>query len=140
MLCDRVAILVKGKVVRHGPLGSLTAPEAQYRVTVASEDSQAVEAALTAVDDAPESMQAPPGQSIWRLTVVDRAQLNLALDQIREAGLEIEEVRRVRATLEEVFVQTISDASEQGIVDAATPGGASGDMAANSSDNAETMQ
>lgn len=132
MLCDQVAILVKGKVVRHGPLTSLTSPEAQYRVTLATEEHGSVEAALAGIDDAPEAMPAVPGQSVWRLKVADREQLNSALDRIRAADIQIEEVQRVRATLEEVFVQTITDAADDGVENAASPGGAGGEVAASS--------
>ncbi len=123
MVCDRVAILVKGKVVRQGPLSSLTAPETQYRLTVATQDTEAVRSLLQPVDAGAESLPAPPGMSIWKLTVEDREQLNRALDALREAGLEIDEVRRVRATLEEVFVETISGAEAGGESAAASPGG-----------------
>ncbi len=124
MLCDRVAILVKGEVVRHGPLASLTAPEAQYRITLGTEDTEAVKRALAGIDEAAEELQAPPGQSIWRLTVEDRRQLNAALDRVRGAEIEIEEVRRVRSSLEEVFVETITEATERAGDAAQGPGGA----------------
>ena len=107
LLCDRVAILREGEVVRQGPLSSLTAPEAEYRLTLATDDSQAVGAALAGIDDAPEQLPAVPGLTTWRLTVPDRSALNAAVDGLRRAGIDIEEVRRVRATLEEVFMQTI---------------------------------
>jgi len=124
MLCDRVAILVKGRVVRQGPLGSLTAPEAQYRLTVATEDTARVATLLQPVDPGAEALAAPPGLSIWKLTVDDREQLNRAVDALRGAGVQIDEVQRVRATLEEVFVETISGAQAEGETDAARPGGA----------------
>lgn len=124
MLCSRVAILVKGKVVRHGPLASLTSPDAQYRITVATEDDDAVRAALGMAPESLERLQAAAGVSTWRLQAADRGQLNAALDRLRHDGLEIEEVHRVRATLEEVFVKTITDAGDAGEADAGRPGGA----------------
>ena len=75
-------------------------------------------------------LPAAPGLSVWRLKVEDRGQLNAALDRLRQAGVEIEEVQRVRATLEEVFVQTITAASDEGVQDAARPGGASDEQVA----------
>lgn len=124
MLCDRVAILVKGKVVRHGPLSSLTAPEADFRITVASDDLDRVGGLLAPIDPGAESMPAAPGLSTWKLTVEGRDQLNSALDALRGDGLEIDEVQRVRATLEEVFVETIGDAEAGGEESPASPGGA----------------
>jgi ABC-2 type transport system ATP-binding protein len=122
LLCDRVAILVKGKVRREGPLSSLRAPNPEYRLTLAGDDEDAARAALIATGQEAKPIAAPPGLTVWRLEVDDRSQLNGVLDGIRGAGLEIEEIQRIRASLEEVFVQTINDASD-GTPSAASPGG-----------------
>jgi ABC-2 type transport system ATP-binding protein len=122
LLCDRVAILVKGKVRREGPLSSLRAPNPEYRLTIAGDDQDRARAALADSGQEAESIAAPPGLTIWRLEVSDRAALNGVLDTVRGAGLEIEEVMRVRASLEEVFVQTINDATDD-TTSAAGPGG-----------------
>ncbi|NKB89396.1 MAG: ATP-binding cassette domain-containing protein [Acidobacteria bacterium] len=114
LLCDRVAILVKGKVRRAGPLSSLRAPNPEYRLTLAGADEDGARQALTATGQEAESIPAPPGLTVWRLEVGDREELNQVLDSVRSSGLEIEEVQRVRASLEEVFVQTINDANEGG--------------------------
>ncbi len=127
MVCDRVAILVRGRVVREGPLASLTSPQAQYRLTLANADGDAVAALLAGSGVTAEALEAPPGSSLWRLSVTDRAALNAALDRVRSAGIEVEELRRVRATLEEVFVETIRAESEPHPADgpaAAPPGSA----------------
>jgi ABC-2 type transport system ATP-binding protein len=122
LLCDRVAILVKGKIRREGPLSSLRAPNPEYRLTLTGSDEGAVSAAFAAAGQEAESIPAPPGLMVWRLEVGDRAELNAVLDAIRGAGLEIEEVQRVRASLEEIFVQTINEASDDD-EGAAGPGG-----------------
>jgi ABC-2 type transport system ATP-binding protein len=124
MLCSRVAILVKGKVVRHGPLQELTSPEAQYRITLATEDEDRVRGLMVGIDDAPERMQSAAGISIWKLQVADRDALNAVVDRIRADGVAIEEIQRMRSTLEEVFVETISAASAAGESGADRPGGA----------------
>ncbi len=127
LLCDRVAILVKGRVRREGPLSSLQAPNPEYRLVLAATDDEA-RAALAATGDEHEVLAAPPGRSAWRLSVSDRGELNAALDRVRQSGIEIEEVQRVRASLEDVFVQTISDASSEDS-EAGLPGGARSDQA-----------
>ncbi len=127
LLCDRVAILVKGRVRREGPLSSLQAPNPEYRLVLAASDDEA-RAALAATGDEHEALAAPPGRSAWRLSVSDRGELNAALDRVRQSGIEIEEVQRVRASLEDVFVQTISDASSED-AEAGLPGGARPDQA-----------
>jgi ABC-2 type transport system ATP-binding protein len=122
LLCDRVAILVKGKIRREGPLSSLRAPNPEYRITIATDDNDGARAALQAAGQEAEAVDAPPGLSVWKLAVEDRGGMNHILDQVRSGGFEIEEVQRIRASLEEVFVQTIEDAG-QADADAGGPGG-----------------
>lgn len=129
LLCDRVAILVKGRVRREGPLSSLQAPNPEYRLVLAASDDDA-RAALGAAGEEAEALASPPGRSAWRLSVSNRSELNAALDRVRQSGIEIEEVQRVRASLEDVFVQTISDASSEDS-GAALPGGATPDRPGN---------
>ncbi len=112
LLCDQVAILVKGEIRREGPLSSLRAPNPEYRLTLAGSDESAARGIFESVGQEAESIPSPPGLTVWRLKVGDRSALNDVLDATRGAGLEIEEVQRVRASLEEVFVQTINDAND----------------------------
>ena len=111
-LCDRMAILVKGQVRREGPLSSLQAPNSEYRLVLAASDDEA-HSALAAAGIEHEVLAAPPGHIAWRLSVSNRRELNAVLDRVRQSGIEIEELQRVRASLEDVFVQTISDASSE---------------------------
>ncbi len=127
LLCDQVAILVKGRVRREGPLSSLQAPNPEYRLVLATTDDETARAVLSADGEEHEPLSAPPGRSAWRLSVTDRSELNAALDRVRQAGIEIEEIQRVRASLEEVFVQTISDASAHDS-EAGLPGGVRSDQ------------
>jgi ABC-2 type transport system ATP-binding protein len=123
LLCDRVAILVKGQVRHEGPLSSLKASNPEYRLVLAASDD-AARAALAVAGDELEALAAPLGRSAWRLSVSDRSELNAALDRVRQSGIEIEEVQRVRPSLEDVFVQTISDALSEDSR-AGLPGGGS---------------
>ena len=113
---------MKGKIRREGPLSSLRAPNPEYRITIATDDNDGARAALQAAGQEAEAVDAPPGLSVWKLAVEDRGGMNHILDQVRSGGFEIEEVQRIRASLEEVFVQTIEDAG-QADADAGGPGG-----------------
>ena len=107
MICDQVAILAEGKIARSGPLDSLTTTELQYRVTVAGIDNDVFRETLDETVDAAEPLKAPEGLCSWRLSVRDRSVLNAALDRLRHAGAEIEEVVAERTSLEDVFIQAI---------------------------------
>ena len=123
-VCERVAILARGKVVRSGPLEDLTAGERVYRLTVAGADAASIRACLpdgmTGVDEE----AATPGLTSLRVGVDDRAQINAALDRLRQAGMEIEEVLPLRDSLEDVFLHAIRDA-ESGAPAEASPEDAS---------------
>ena len=107
-VCDRVAILVDGRVVRAGPLKSLTDLEARYHVSVADGDEATLRGVIAGFSDEVELVQSVEGGlRSFRLIVSERTKANALIDRLREQGFEIDEVRPLRASLEEVFVQTI---------------------------------
>ena len=104
LVCDRVAILNRGAVVRAGAPAEFTRHTGEYRVRVA-EASDAVRAAVENV---------APGAK-WKdttatITPTDRAQLNALIDRLRALPVEIESVEPVHATLEEFFIQVVTGA------------------------------
>jgi ABC-2 type transport system ATP-binding protein len=106
MVCDEVAILHDGKVVESGVLADLTSREREYRLAVAS-DAERVPAALDGSISAIEQVKAPAGLAAFRVAVLDREQLNAALDRLRREDVLIESVEPVRSSLEEVFLRAI---------------------------------
>ena len=89
LFCDEVAIISKGKVAVAGKLADLTAGTG-YQVSAATANNGLV------------NLHAP-----------DRAALNAAIDRLRAEGAEIDSVTRVRSTLEDVFVRTVEQPSEE---------------------------
>ena len=65
---------------------------------------------------------APTGLAAWVLTVRDRAQLNYALDRLRQATIEVEAIEPVRSSLEEVFLRAVKSADGERIGAAAIGG------------------
>ena len=108
MVCDEVAILQRGKIIKAGILAELTTREQQYRLTVAS-DSERVPAILNRTILEIEKVKAPAGLAAWNLTVHDRAELNRALDRLRLEDILVDSIEPVRNSLEEVFLGAIRD-------------------------------
>jgi ABC-2 type transport system ATP-binding protein len=167
-ICDRVAILVKGRVAKQGTLHELTVARQRYEIDVASEDPlggrQRVRAAVPAVwkesvelPAAPVPAAAPVGAPpplnyagfaaapamlppraipVDRGTLRDGPRIELAgltlriettepaavqgvIDALRTAGLVIRRVQQVRPSLEDLFIDAVTD---PGTGRASTPG------------------
>ena len=108
MVCDEVAILKSGKIVKAGILSELTTREQQYRLTVAS-DLERVPALLDKAVLEIEEIKAPAGLAAWNLTVRDRDELNTALDRLRRENILVDGIEPVRNSLEEIFLGAIRD-------------------------------
>jgi ABC-2 type transport system ATP-binding protein len=106
MVCDKVAILHRGKVVESGVLADLTSREREYRITVAAEED-AVPSLLEGIVSGAQPATAPVGLAAWAITVTDREQLNAGLDKLRAAGILIESIEPIRNSLEDVFLRAI---------------------------------
>ncbi len=121
MVCSRVAIINKGRMVREGSLDALLSPAGTYqiRATPISQKAAAEMPELRLVDS-----QVPNVTDTFNLEAIDtrtyelekvtRARLNELLDVLRGSGAEIESVTRIRDSLEELFVRSVeeSDASQ----------------------------
>jgi ABC-2 type transport system ATP-binding protein len=102
LVCDRVTILERGRVVRSGAPRDLMTSTGEYRVKVAGVSE--------AVRRATESVIAG---GIWedsgvRVRPRDRAELNRLIDTLRGVPVEIEAVEPLRSTLEESFIAAVA--------------------------------
>jgi ABC-2 type transport system ATP-binding protein len=140
-LCDRVAILVGGTIVRQGTIVDLTAGSTRYIIELGGDDRSAMQAAiraalpcrmvpaletLEAVGAAPRTMEAaetgtlPSGEIVelsgttLRVATGDPLRIQPLLDALRGQGLVIQVVRPVRQSLEDYFMQAVSGSSETG--------------------------
>jgi len=147
MVCDRVAILVQGRVVQQGTIDELTADKRRYEIELAAEP----EAAATYFQRAlPEAIRhgehavlpppageegataAPPTHSPMARRVgyhgqlatgewleIDHATLRIGstepatiqpiIDALRERGAVIRSIRQHRPSLEDLFMQAVTD-------------------------------
>jgi ABC-2 type transport system ATP-binding protein len=105
-LCERVAFIVSGRIVRTDAVAALLEPVRERQVlelTVSTNPGVAIEllsrafgeARFTAVDDSRIRAESPAPLPVGPLVRV-----------LEKQGIEVVEARRVRPTLEEVFVQT----------------------------------
>jgi len=146
-VCDRVAILVAGKVVREGTVDELTAGSESYEIDVCDGEPRvlretirvalpcelAVSASLADSPPAPglpiETGRLPSGETIelagttLRILTGDPLRIQPVIDALRRHGLVIHVVRPVRQTLEDFFIQTVSDLRPDGTVPGALPQG-----------------
>jgi ABC-2 type transport system ATP-binding protein len=102
-VCDRVAILSKGKVVAEGAVADLTAGEARLRITAASPIAQvlAVLGAKGVADGADAA-----------LADIRRDEAPALIRGLVEAGVEITEARWRDADLEGVYLKTLERQGE----------------------------
>jgi ABC-2 type transport system ATP-binding protein len=125
MVCDRVAILVQGRVASQGTIDELTVDRQRYEIEVECADSH-VDSKLRATV----SRWIGPGQSAGAfeggttisihieaphepaMIKVGTAEANLVqplIDGARSAGLTIRAVRPIRPSLEDLFMEAVTD-------------------------------
>ena len=128
MICDRVAILVQGRVASQGTIDSLTTHRQRYEIEVASDDSNVDTALRGALSswlrpDANGALdgQLPTGESIdvrldqphapamVKVATADAAKVQPLLDSIRAARLTLRAVRPIRPSLEDLFMEAVTD-------------------------------
>jgi ABC-2 type transport system ATP-binding protein len=103
LVCDRVAILVKGELRREGLVEAITRrQETEMELTLCGSE-QAIRAALKEWNIAEWSMPAA-GQYCAVLKLNDQPTLDRCIDRLRSAGVGIVELVRRRDTLEEAFL------------------------------------
>jgi len=100
MVCDRVAILNRGELVRIGTVRELTEAQSSYRIEVAEGQEDRLRALLGTL-----SIETN-GESLVRPASLE--ELNGLVDRVRAEGLLIRAVTPARQTLEELFFDTIT--------------------------------
>ena len=100
-VCGRIGVLVKGRIVREGPLEALAPPPAAWRVRFEpGADGAALQAAgfTNGVAGA---------ETTYRFAGPDAAALNAALDRARAAGALLAELSPEGTDLEAVYAQAV---------------------------------
>jgi ABC-2 type transport system ATP-binding protein len=140
-VCDRVAILLSGKVVRQGTLDELTAGSKHFEIQLHGEANREMREAMRASlpcqlavsaiigSAAPAGPSAgmpketgtlPTGESIelegstLRIATGDPLRIQPIIDAMRGRGLVIHTIREQRQSLEDFFIQTVSESQPPG--------------------------
>lgn len=138
MVCDRVAILVAGRVARQGTLNELTVTEQRYEIEIFTSDEptrlrQRIVQALPAVFPAHSgsvsvdlSGKLPSGQDVHLRGATlaipggEPHHIQELLDALRRGGLIIRRVQQRRPSLEELFMAAV-EVPEMATAGAAPP-------------------
>lgn len=110
MICDRVAILQAGQVVRQGSLKELTEHTVEYRMTVQGDLSAAGDEIVRAGGEVTDDTIVVAGH--------DSSKVNAMIDLLRSKGYLIEAVVPHRVSLEDIFVEAVG---QQGMAGPAPP-------------------
>ena len=103
LICDRVAILNKGRLVRLGTVKELTTSENTYRIAIAGALPDSLRTVWEATRVSPREEH---GELLFFLP--DTTALNAIIDQLRAAGVLITGVTEKRQSLEDLFIDTIA--------------------------------
>ncbi|MCW5769380.1 MAG: ABC transporter ATP-binding protein [Phycisphaeraceae bacterium] len=124
MVCDRVAIMVQGKVASQGTIDELTQNGRRYEIELAYEVSTAsghlsgllygggggdIEAGRYVRLSAVPELEGAIDRGMLALKTTDPERVQPVLDEIRRRGLTIRSVRQVRPSLEDLFMQAVVD-------------------------------
>ncbi|HEX7949332.1 MAG TPA: ABC transporter ATP-binding protein [Candidatus Limnocylindrales bacterium] len=113
-ICDRVAILDRGRRVTEGPLEALLAAHARpiYRLVPAPGQDAAIAALVERLRAAAWTTDVTPDGGFIRVTVSDEtAAAGGLLPLVVEAGVILESFERARPTLEDVFLKLVGPAT-----------------------------
>ncbi|HJW23168.1 MAG TPA: ATP-binding cassette domain-containing protein [Candidatus Limnocylindrales bacterium] len=109
-ICDRVAILDRGRLVADAPLQDLLASRVRpvYRLVAATPEDPRLELVARRLEREPWVSGVTAGRDDLRLTMASDAPASTRiLPLVSEAGLELDAFERVRPTLEDVFIELV---------------------------------
>ncbi len=104
MVCDRVAILVQGRVVMQGTIDALTADSQRYEVTI-----EGPVPSWAGADGSLRVQALPDGRTTIVVKGSEPGPIQPLLDRLRAEGRVIGAVRPVRETLEDLFMRAVID-------------------------------
>ncbi len=108
LICDRVAILQAGELIREGDIATLTQQQGFFVVGLAAGQEFPQEEAARL------GYQVSRSGLFWEVGLTDGQSIDPVVDLLRGRGLSIRHLVEKRVSLEEMFVQTV-EAAEPGI-------------------------
>lgn len=104
MVCDRVAIMVQGKVLKQGTIGELTEGKRGYAITgveVFTEEHHSV------IRSATDGLEVTIEATRVTIQTSDPDHIQPTIDALRRRGVVLASVTPVRPTLEDLFMETV---------------------------------
>jgi ABC-2 type transport system ATP-binding protein len=104
LICDRVAILQRGELVREGDIAALTKTKGRYII------------GLVRGDEMPKTELEQKGYSLradgdaWEVGLTDGQTIDPVVDLLRAKGSRIRHLVEKRVSLEDIFMQTVESA------------------------------
>lgn len=128
MICDRVAIMVGGQVMRYGTLDELAVSRRCYEIELDRELNGELMSTLritvrpdqiTPPVGAPTTIRGTMPDGVWteqtgrvlKVGIADAAGVQPLIDCLREAGQVIRRVQPIQPTLEQLFVEAVAEVS-----------------------------
>jgi ABC-2 type transport system ATP-binding protein len=108
MMCGRVAILNKGKVVRTGAISEFTTQKLIYDIQLSSPMNEDLRMRLSQSHFSLEFKDAN-----LTVTLKDKSELNSIIDIIRAGGKGIESMTQQKTSLEDYFIQLVKGENEK---------------------------
>ena len=104
MVCDRVAIMVQGKVLRQGTIGDLTEGKRGYAITGAEVFTEEHHSVIRAATD---GLEVTIDATRVTIRTSDPGHIQPTIDALRRRGVVLAAVTPVRPTLEDLFMETV---------------------------------
>lgn len=104
MVCDRVAILVQGKVSTQGTIDDLTADSQRYEIVIDGKEP----AWVSEIDDLRAEAR-PSDQTVLILRSTDADRVQPIIDRLRSSQTIIHSIKPVRESLEDLFMRAVTD-------------------------------
>jgi len=101
MICDEVAILDKGKLIRRGTVEELTSPSKTFRI----QTSKVTKNLLNGLK--PHTIEMDQQNSAIQVTVASQKKLNAIIDHLRANDIDIKGVVPHKQSLEESFIEIL---------------------------------
>lgn len=110
MVCDRVAILVQGRVVSQGTIDELTRDQVRYEIEGSGDVAGAIAPLLAeggaALRSGERVILRAEGVTVH---TTEAGVVQPVIDRLRAAGIAIRAVRPIRPSLEDLFMQAVID-------------------------------
>ncbi|MCI0380350.1 MAG: ABC transporter ATP-binding protein [Gemmataceae bacterium] len=106
LICDRVGILQKGRMIREGDIKSLTQQKGRFLIGLAQGQQ------MPLADLQSRGYQIAPLGERWEVQLEEQQNIDPVVDLLRAQGLSIRHLVEKRQSLEDMFVETVQEGNK----------------------------